>query len=464
MLEMCFSTAPSVTTSSRAIAAFVRPWAISSSVSRSRAVSASIGVALQRAVALAHQRADHLAVQRRAAGGDPADRVDERPDLGDPLLEQVADAALAGGQQLARVGRLDVLGEHQHRQLRMAPPRLQRRPDPLVGERRRQPHVADRQVGLVAVDDPQQPGPSSALATTSIPFSVSSATRPSRSSAWSSTITTRTPPAWTARSSRSAHGRTARTVVPSPTGLRTSSQPSSASTRWRRPVKPAAERVGAAQPLVGDDDPELAVLGPDRHPDRRARGVLGRVGQRLGDDEVGGVLDRRRRPVVDLGVDRDLRAGAVGQRLDRRLQARGRRAPAARSRGRGRAARRSPRSPPRGPGARARRRCVGALAGEPLLGASELHRQRDQPRLRAVVQVALDPPQLGGLDVERAAPGCGSARRRGPRAAVGAGGPRSSGATLTAITIAEHRPDRPEVAAAGHHPDRDQATATDTPA
>ncbi len=35
-VQTCFSTAPSVTTSSRAIAAFVRPWAISSSVSRSR--------------------------------------------------------------------------------------------------------------------------------------------------------------------------------------------------------------------------------------------------------------------------------------------------------------------------------------------------------------------------------------------------------------------------------------------
>ena len=31
--------------------------------------------------------------------------------------------------------------------------------------------------------------------------------------------------------------------------------------------------------------------------------------------------------------------------------------------------------------------------------------QRDEPGLRAVVQVALDAPQLGGLDVERAAAG-----------------------------------------------------------
>ena len=34
-------------------------------------------------------------------------------------------------------------------------------------------------------------------------------------------------------------------------------------------------------------------------------------------------------------------------------------------------------------------------------------RQRDEPRLRAVVQVAFDAPQLGGLDVERALPRTG---------------------------------------------------------
>jgi hypothetical protein len=39
----------------------------------------------------------------------------------------------------------------------VAAPRLERRLDPLVGERRRQADVADRQVRLVAGDDPQQP-------------------------------------------------------------------------------------------------------------------------------------------------------------------------------------------------------------------------------------------------------------------------------------------------------------------
>jgi hypothetical protein len=43
MLETCFSTAPGVTTIARAIAAFVRPSAISSMTSRSRGVRLASG-------------------------------------------------------------------------------------------------------------------------------------------------------------------------------------------------------------------------------------------------------------------------------------------------------------------------------------------------------------------------------------------------------------------------------------
>ena len=158
MFETCFSTAPSVTTISRAIAAFVRPCAISSSVSRSRGVSAPSSAPIAAAIAIGDQRADHLAIERSPAGGDALDRVDERPHLADALLEQVADPALSRRKQLTGVDRLDVRGEDQDRELRMAPARFQRRADPLVGERRRQPYVTDREIGLVAVDDPQQPG------------------------------------------------------------------------------------------------------------------------------------------------------------------------------------------------------------------------------------------------------------------------------------------------------------------
>ena len=75
---------------------------------------------------------DDLAIERGAAGRDPLDRVDERPDLADPLLEQVADAALAGRQQLAGVDRLDVLGEDQDAEAWMA-----RRARPRRGSPRR---------------------------------------------------------------------------------------------------------------------------------------------------------------------------------------------------------------------------------------------------------------------------------------------------------------------------------------
>ena len=153
----------------------------------------------------------------------------------------------------------------------------------------------------------------------------------------------------------------------------------------------------------------------------RAAGVLGGVGQRLGDDEVGGGLDDRRRP-------------ADSRRLDGRpASARG--APSAST------AAARPRSASTGgamPRARSRSSPIAALASsrapahelgdvravvEALLGAPELHAQRDEPRLRAVVQVALDAPQLGGLDVE----GAGAGARELVDARRPAGAPAGAG-------------------------------------
>ena len=45
------------------------------------------------------------------------------------------------------------------------------------------------------------------------------------------------------------------------------------------------------------------------------------------------------------------------------------------------------------------------VLGDRLLGHPEAHPQRHQPRLGAVVEVALDPPQLGLLLVDGARPG-----------------------------------------------------------
>ena len=137
---------------------------------------------------------------------------------------------------------------------------------------------------------------------------------------------------------------------------------------------------------------------------RGAAGVLGGVGQRLGDDEVGGGLDDRREPAVEPGVDLHRQRAALAERLDGGRQA------AVGQHRRGDAA---------GQVAQLLDGVGGLDAGvahqlgglgvivQAVLGAAELHAQRDQAGLRAVVQVALDPAQLGGLGVQRAAAGAG---------------------------------------------------------
>ena len=66
---------------------------------------------------------------------------------------------------------------------------------------------------------------------------------------------------------------------------------------------------------------------------------------------------------------------------------------------------------------------AGGVAVELLLRHAEVHRQRDEPRLRAVVEVALDPLQLGGLGVDGAcARALESATRR---RSLGASSPRA---------------------------------------
>ena len=144
MLAMCLLTAFSETTSPAATAAFDRPSAMSASTSRSRGVSRP-----KRYVPgpLGEQLGDDLGVHDRAAGRHPADRVDELAHVHHPVLEQVADAATLVRQQLAGVERLHVLREHQDRKARHLLSSLDGRQQPFVGERRRQPHVEDGDIG-----------------------------------------------------------------------------------------------------------------------------------------------------------------------------------------------------------------------------------------------------------------------------------------------------------------------------
>ena len=104
-------------------------------------------------------------------------------------------------------------------------------------------------------------------------------------------------------------------------------------------------RSGSAPPSpssVTVDLEPVAVAGDRRSSTCRRAGVLGRVGERLGGDEVRGGLDRGRR-----AARRGRRSTVVGSGLrsasdaERGADRRGRRAPADRSRGRGRAARAS---------------------------------------------------------------------------------------------------------------------------
>src|SRR5262249_56250038 len=70
----------------------------------------------------------------------------------DPVLQRVPDPAAAVGEQLVRVGVLDVLGDDQDRGLRNAPPRLESGAKPLVAEGWRQADVDDRYLGPLLRD------------------------------------------------------------------------------------------------------------------------------------------------------------------------------------------------------------------------------------------------------------------------------------------------------------------------
>ncbi len=109
--------------------ALVRPSAMAPRTSRSRGRQD-----LEPVVGLAgdHELGDDLGIQGGPAAGDPAQGVHELADVGDAVLEQVADAARPVGQQERRVVALDVLAEDQDRRARHQPAGLDGRAQPLV--------------------------------------------------------------------------------------------------------------------------------------------------------------------------------------------------------------------------------------------------------------------------------------------------------------------------------------------
>ena len=102
-----------------------------------------------------------------------------------------------------------------------------------------------------------------------------------------------------------AHGTSSITSVGPPGGLDTLIVPSNADSRRITPRIPVpAAGIGAAAAVVAHDDPEHAgdAVVRDLDPATPGAGVLAGVGQALGDREVDGRLDRRRRPSVELAV------------------------------------------------------------------------------------------------------------------------------------------------------------------
>ena len=182
--------------------------------------------------------------------------------------------------------------------------------------------------------------------------------------------------------------------VPPPGGLCTSSEPSSAATRSPSPGRPrAGERVGAALPVVLDDDHDAAVALAHAHRRARRLGVLRDVRQGFRDDVVGGDRDVRvERRVRDVELDRDRRAGDHDPQRSRKATLR--------QRGRMDALRERAELLHRLGELLDRHVHRLRLVDEPALRSPQLQQQRQQPLLRSVVEVSLEPAPgvVGGGD------------------------------------------------------------------
>src|SRR5262249_18968166 len=99
--------------------------------------------------ATADELRDDGRIEDGASVADPLDGVGELGQVGDSVLQQVADPAGVISQQLERVARADVLGQHEHAELRVACAQLPRRPQALVRVGRRHADVHDRDIGAL---------------------------------------------------------------------------------------------------------------------------------------------------------------------------------------------------------------------------------------------------------------------------------------------------------------------------
>ena len=156
--------------------------------------------------------------------------------------------------------------------------------------------------------------------------------------------------------------------------------------------------VGATATVVADHDAQQRAVVPQLDPGVLVAGVLGGVGEALGDREVDRGLDGQRRTPGQPARHLDRHRHVEGQRPDRTVE------PAV-----GQHRRVDPADHRAQVGDGGAGRLAGLVDGpagglgvgvELGLGEPEAHRHGDQPGLGAVVEVALEPAQLRGRVVD----------------------------------------------------------------
>ena len=183
--------------------------------------------------------------------------------------------------------------------------------------------------------------------------------------------------------------------------------------------------VRAADAVVAHLDPQGAVGVLHADVDLARAGVPDRVGEDLGDREVAGRLDRRGQPAGQVDVDPDRQRGVQGQGLHRVAEAavgQHRRVDAADQVAQ--VAQRPRRGLP-GLGDQGQRRL--RAGRQHAFDRTQVHAQRDQAGLGPVVQVSLDPAQLGRGGVDGVAAGLGQLLDPAGQLGIGPGvqqGPR----------------------------------------
>jgi hypothetical protein len=290
----------------------------------------------------------------------------------------------AAGDELGGVALLHPLGQDEDADVGPLVADQQGGAQALVGERGWHPHVHHADVRPASATARRNVSASPAAATISWPASSRSRVRPLRSRTESSAIATRT------------HGSTAEMIVGPPDGDSTNRSPSTPARRSARPDRPGAGRVGPADAVIADHDVEGAGrTGTTVHGHARVAGagVLGDVGERLGDGEVRDRLHGGPRPDRHVDLDGDRDGAARGEAGQRRVEA------AVGEHRRVDAADQFAELDEGGLGLGVRLVDEGGrgvnVVGELRLRPAEFHRDGDEPLLRAVVQVPLDPPALG---------------------------------------------------------------------